>query len=187
MKGMREEPRYFEDALSDFIHEMASAGAIRHLTDAGYSIEQIMDELDYPTPRERVEQTVYRYMTESGILLAKLPIKTETMRRYGLKKPSVKELSNLLQEKIRTNGERSSYVSCPFGMYVKDDTEVLRKQLSCLTRREQEYILGVHWNQNVMYHRLSPRMLEIGKQLAVNSDLELRFYFLETKEIIVFE
>ncbi len=77
---------YFEDALSDFIHEMASAGAIRHLTDAGYSIEQIMDELDYPTPRERVEQTVYRYMTASGILLAKLPIETETMRRYGLKK-----------------------------------------------------------------------------------------------------
>lgn len=182
---MSDEPRYFEDALSDFIHEMASAGAIRHLVDAGYSVEQIMDELDYPTPRERVEQTVYRYMTESGILLAELPVVTEAMRRCVLKAPSIKELSNILQEKIHTNGEENSYVSCPFGMYMQDGTEVLREQLSCLTKREQEYIFGIHWKRDVMYHRLNSRMLEIGKHLAVNSELKIEFYFLKTEDVVV--
>lgn len=182
---MGEEPRYFEDALSDFIHEMTSAGAIRHLVDAGYSVEQIMNTLDYPTPRERVEQTVYRYMTESGILLTRLPMKEEAMRRYNLKHPSIKELSDILREKMDRNGIERSYASCPFGAYGKKDTELLRGQLSCLTSREQEYILGIRWEQKVMYHRLNDPMLEIGKYLAVKSDFEIQFYFLKTEEIVM--
>lgn len=176
---------YFENAMSDFIHEMASAGAIRHLTDAGYSIEQIMKELDYPTPRERVEKTVYRYMEESGILLPGLPIGEESMRQYRLEMPSIKELGNILQEKLHENGVENSYVSCPFGAYYRDRPEILRQQLSCLTSREQEYILGIRWEQDVMYHRLNSRMLEIGKYLAVNSELGIGFYFLKTKEAVL--
>lgn len=187
MKSMGDEPRYFEDAMSDFIHEMASAGAIRHLVDAGYSIEQIMNELDYPTPRGRVEQTVYRYMTESGMLLAGLPSGKETLRQYCLQHPSIKELSHILQEKIHENGVDSSYVSCPFGAYMQADIGLLRKQLSCLTNREQEYIFGIRWEQDVMYHRLNDRMLEIGKYLAVNSDLEVRFCFLTTEEVVMLQ
>lgn len=182
---MSGESGYFENAMSDFIHEMASAGAIRHLTDAGYSIEQIMKELDYPTPRERVEQTVYRHLTESGILLPTLPLGEETMRRYRLKNPSIKELGNILQEKIHENGEENSYVSCPFGAYTQGKPEMLRQQISCLTNREQEYIFGIRWEQDIMYHRLNSRMLEIGKYLAVNSDIEMQFYFLKTKEVII--
>lgn len=181
---MSEEPGYFEDALSDFIHEMASAGAIRHLTDAGYSVEQIMDRLNYPTSRERVEQTVYRHMTESGILLAKLPMEEKDMKQYVLKKPSIRELNNILQEKIHANGEENSYMSCPFGAYMQDDTAMLRKKLFSLTNREQEYIFGIRWEKNLMYHRLNSRMLEIGKQLAVNSELMIQFCFLKTRESI---
>lgn len=184
---MSDEPGYFENAMSDFIHEMASAGAIRHLTDAGYSIEQIMKELDYPTPRERVEQTVYRHMTESGILLPNLPMEKEAMRQCRLKIPSIKELSNILQEKIHENGVENSYVSCPFGAYTQGKSEVLRQQLSCLTNREQEYILGIRWEPEVMYHRLNSRMLEIGKYLAVNSELEMEFYFLKTEEVVLLQ
>lgn len=182
---MGDEPRYFEDAMSDFIHEMASAGAIRHLVDAGYSMEQIMNELDYPTPRGRVEQTIYRYMTESGMLLASLPVGEEAMRQYSLKRPSIKELSNILQEKIQENGVEHSYVSCPFGLYMQGDMAVLQEKISCLTNREQEYILGIRWAQNIMYHRLNARMLEIGKYLAANSDMDIRFYFLKTEEILI--
>lgn len=181
---MGDEPRYFEAALSDFIHEMTSAGAIRHLVDAGYSIEQIMKELDYPTPRGRVEQTVNQYMKESGILLSALPIETETMVQCRLNQPSIKELSNVLQEKIKINGIENSYMSCPFGVYAKSGHDILKQRLSCLTNREQEYILGIPWEQDEMYHRLNDRMLEIGKYLAVNSDLEIRFYFLKAKEVI---
>ena len=148
-------------------------------------MEQIIKELDYPTPRGRIEQTVYRYMTESGILLARLPVKEETMQRYNLKHPSVKELSNILQEKIQENGQTHSYVSCPFGAYMQGDKGLLQKKISCLTGREQEYILGIRWEQDIMYHQLNDRMLEIGKYLAVNSDMEMEFYFLITEEVLI--
>ena len=46
--------RYFEAALSDFVFDVAAGGAIRHLTDRGYSVEQIMRELSYPVPRIKV-------------------------------------------------------------------------------------------------------------------------------------
>ena len=50
--------KYFDEALSDFVHDAASGGAIRHLVDLGYSLTQIMQALSYPTPRERVQKTV---------------------------------------------------------------------------------------------------------------------------------
>ena len=182
---MNDKSGYFEDAMSDFIHEMASAGAIRHLVDAGYSLEQIISKLDYPTSRTRVEQTVNQYMKESGILLSTLPVEAETMAQCRLNQPSIKELGIVLQEKIQKNGIEHSYMSCPFGIYAKSGQGILRQKLSCLTNREQEYILGIPWEQDEMYHRLNDRMLEIGKYLAVNSDIKLQFYFLQTKELIM--
>ena len=35
-------PKYFEAALSDFVFDVAAGGAIRHLVDRGYSVEQMM-------------------------------------------------------------------------------------------------------------------------------------------------
>ena len=60
----------FNRALSDFTHDVASGGAIRHLCDKGYTVSQIMKMLDYPTPRERVEKTFTRHLSESGTLLS---------------------------------------------------------------------------------------------------------------------
>lgn len=60
---------YFQDALSDFVHDAASGRAIRHLVDIGFTTARIMNELDYPTPFEKVQRTVTRYLKETGILL----------------------------------------------------------------------------------------------------------------------
>ncbi len=182
---MTDGPDYFEATLSDFVHEMASAGAIRHLVSKGYSIEQIMDMLDYPTSRTRVEKTVYQYMKESGLLLSDLPVQEADMNRIILHKPSLKEFSACLRERIQSNGEENSYMSCPFGKLRQRDSgkeETLRMLHSCLTGREQEYIMGIPWDQPVMYHRLNDRMLEIGKQLGMHSQIPVQFYFLRTME-----
>lgn len=182
---MTDGPDYFEATLSDFVHEMASAGAIRHLVSKGYSIEQIMDTLDYPTSRTRVEKTVYQYMKESGLLLSDLPVQEADMNLLILHNPSLKEFSAFLRERLQSNGEENSYMSCPFGKLLQKDSgkaETLRMLHFCLTGREQEYIMGIPWDQPVMYHRLNDRMLEIGKQLAVHSKLSIQFYFLSTME-----
>ena len=70
------EQEYFKNALSDFTYEAASGGAIRHLADLGYTVKQIMEKLTYPTPYERVRKTVWKHLTETGIVLTQEPEKS---------------------------------------------------------------------------------------------------------------
>ena len=44
------EQEYFKNALSNFMFEAASGGAIRHLADLGYTVKQISKKLEFPTP-----------------------------------------------------------------------------------------------------------------------------------------
>ena len=56
--------------------------------------------------------------------------------------------------------------------------------LACLTTRERDYLMGIPWKMQIMYHRLNSRMREIGIQMAIYSDTELKFYFVKSKKII---
>lgn len=67
------EELYFRRALSDFAYENASGGAIRHLTDLGYTAAQITERLTFPTPYERVRQAVWKRLLESGVVLLAEP------------------------------------------------------------------------------------------------------------------
>lgn len=64
---------YFKNALSDFTFEAASGAAIRHLADLGYTAKQIMEQLTYPTPYEKVQKTVWEHLVDTGVLLLKEP------------------------------------------------------------------------------------------------------------------
>ena len=181
----KKKPRYFEEALSDFTHDVASGRAIRHLVDLGYTTSQIMQRLDYPTPRTRVEQTVYRYMKENGILLSELPEAQEKRKLLVVEKRTPAALAGCLRALIDKNGEENSYISCPFGTIYRDREVRMQRMLEPLTGREREYILGIPWEMRIMYHRLTSRMTEIGVQLALYSGMEFRFYFLQSNEIVM--
>lgn len=181
----KEKQKYFEEALSDFMHDVASGRAIRHLVESGYTTDQIMQRLDFPTPRERVEQTVYRCMTENGTLLETLPVPEESMETIFLRDEKPEQLSSLLSEYLNMDGEENSYVSCPFGMIRRDRENRLAQMTACLTTREREYLLGIPWKMQLMYHRLNSRMWEISLQMALHSDTKMHFYFLKSGKIIV--
>lgn len=68
-----DEPSYFQSALSSFVTDAACGGAIRHLTDIGYTLDQIVDRLDYPAPREKVQRIMMEYLYESRVLLREEP------------------------------------------------------------------------------------------------------------------
>lgn len=177
-----EKTGYFEAALSDFVFDVAAGGAIRHLVDSGYSVEQIMTQLSYPVPRAKVEKAVYRYMIESGILQSKLPDVNGERHIYFLHEKTREKIPKALVKCIEEYGEENSYMECPFGEWMKTDKKKLEQIISCLSSREQEYILGIRWGENVMYHRLNGRMREIGMKLAVHTEQEWRFCFLAPKQ-----
>ena len=70
---MMSEQEYFKSALSDFTHEAASGGAIRHLADLGYTARQITEKLTYPTPYERVRKTLWKHLIDTGVVLTQEP------------------------------------------------------------------------------------------------------------------
>lgn len=68
-----EEANVFQSALSNFATDVACGGAIRHLTDIGYTLDQIVDRLDYPAPRAKVQRIMMAYLYESRVLLLEEP------------------------------------------------------------------------------------------------------------------
>lgn len=174
--------KYFQDALSDFVYDAASGRAIRHLIDAGYTAAQIMRELDYPTPFEKIQHTVTRYLKETGILLEELPVTPTNLHTIQLNDMPQDELFSLLAQQVASNGEENSYVSCSFGFACKQASSKTVQALSMLTTREQDYLNGIEWEKKIMYHRLNRRMLEIGVQIAMWVD-ETSFYFLKNGDI----
>lgn len=67
------EQEYFKNAMSNFTFEVASGGAIRHLADLGYTVNQIMKQLTFPTPYERVQKTVWEHFLDTGVVLLEEP------------------------------------------------------------------------------------------------------------------
>ena len=66
-------PEYFQTALSSFATDVACGGAIRHLTDIGYTLEQIVARLDYPTPRSKAQRIMMEHLYERRVLLLQEP------------------------------------------------------------------------------------------------------------------
>lgn len=182
---MSEGKDYFNQALSDFMFEVASGGSIRHLVDLGYSVDQIMGKLAFPTPRERVEKAVYKHMTEIGLLLARLPIEEQSFQAVTLQAEHPDQISARFLKLLEQNGEESAYLECPFGKLVKNDPKELERLLSYLNSREQEYLRGIRWERNIMYHRLNSRMREIAAKLVLGGNVEIRCFFLEIKKVLV--
>ncbi|MCM1156277.1 MAG: hypothetical protein NC314_11625 [Roseburia sp.] len=168
---------YFEEALSDFVFDAAAGGAIRHLVDRGFSVEQIMTQLSYPAPRARVEKAVYRHLQESGILMAKLPMEEGRMQALFLQDKNNGKMAEAIAANIAEYGEENSYMECPFGMWRKTGLDKQEQFLSCLSVREREYIAGIRWEYDIMYHRLNDRMREIGMKLVSHTKWEWGFYF----------
>lgn len=100
------ERKYFNEALSNFTYESASGGEIRHLADLGYTVKQIVEHLDFPTPYERVQKTVWEHLHHTGVLMSEEPgsgkqkekaVYVKEYDKYG--KPSFRRVNEMNQEK----------------------------------------------------------------------------------------
>ncbi len=122
------EQEYFKKALSHFTYDIACKGAIQHLADQGYTIKQIIKNLDFPVSYEKVQHTVWEHFCHTGILLSEEPGNgtfnqnatfIKEYDKYG--KPSFRKVVTSVQnepiywrEKIfqeKTDGSLASYLN----------------------------------------------------------------------------
>lgn len=210
--------RYFQKALSDFTYETASGGAIRHLADSGYTVRQIVEKLDFPTPYERVRKAVWEHLLRQGTILLEKPGRSgqkESVRyvreydRYGKasfrrvvvqeegetvtdwsintlgrKEKTAEELSALLRDKREANGQEHAYVSFDFGLELRKDPEQYGAMLSALEEDQKEYVSGLPWEEQRVYHKLNFRGMEILIQLYQAGQYHGECFFLKTGEIL---
>ncbi len=205
-----EKNSYFQDALARFTSEVAAGGAIRHLADIGYTVRQITERLDFPMPYARVQQEVWEYLVRKEVILLAEPgsgVKSGRMSfvreydRFGkasfrqIVEPeeqekivcwkehlaqtgeSVRWLRSLWEE----NGGENSYGSCDFGLL---EGETFKNRMQILDKRQQEYIAGLPWMRQKVYHQLDMRMLEILLKLYEAGMYRGEWFFLRTREKI---
>lgn len=95
------EQSYFRQSLGNFIHDTASGGAIRHLTDLGYTVNRIAEQLSFPTPLARIRREVWARLLETEVIIQEPPgqcgihrQKTEYVREYdACGKPSFRQVA----------------------------------------------------------------------------------------------
>ena len=198
---------YFKLALSNFVFDMASGGAIQHLTNQGYTVKQMIEKLDFPAPYEKVQEAVWKQLLNNGSLLLEEPgsgagqeraeyvMEKDSFGRRSFRKVVIKadktkqihwkevifsrkingKLADYLSKKIKENGENASYISCNFGMKTNRLPDVLDEQ-------QKDYILGLPWPKQIVYHKLDIRMREIVVALYDAGEFQGECYFLKEEE-----
>ncbi|MCI9074003.1 MAG: hypothetical protein HFH80_14660 [Lachnospiraceae bacterium] len=156
------EQTYFQRAMSDFVYDVASGGAIRHLTDLGYTVKQIQEKLDFPTPYERIRSTVWKHLLDTGVIFredqAGVEEKVEYVREYnkygkaGFRRVTVP---------VPPSESREPCILCCFGPLKMKDPERYKKVLGALEREQAEYIEGLPWGAERVFHQPNRRMLDI--------------------------
>ena len=156
------ENKYFNQALSNFVHDMASGEAIRHLADLGYTVEHIVQELDYPTPKERVARTVWDYYVEKGIILLVEPSENPVVEQVTYEKQTGRYGAvHFIEKRKMVDNPIKKYLPCDFGRQRYQDESAFMEKLNLLWKSDREYISGLPWPLKRVYHVADERMSRI--------------------------
>lgn len=159
----------FRQALSDFTFDVASGGAIRHLTDLGYTVKQIQEQLDFPTPIARIQEGVWKRLVDTGVILLEEPLRQEPKEKVNYVREYDSYGKASFRRVVETNPQpetAGAFLVCEFGLLQYRDEEKYRKVLGALDERQAEYIDGLPWPLKKVWHRADERMLEIERRLC---------------------
>lgn len=215
------ENRYFQKALSDFTYEAASGGAIRHLADSGYTVRQIVENLDFPTSYERVQKAVWEHLLRQGTILLERPdrggqkesvryvreydrygkasfrrvavqeegatVKDWRIKILGRREKTTEEMFILLRDKRDANGQEYAFASFDLGLVRRRNPQQYEAMLSALEENQKEYVSGLPWEGQRVYHRLDFQGLAMLIQLYRAGQYQGECFFLKTGEILQIE
>lgn len=163
---MEKKNKYFNQALSNLVHDMASGGAIRHLADSGYTVKQIAEKLSYPTSLEQIGKTVWAYFLETGVIFLEKPPEEPVIEKITYEKEYGKYgRTYFRQKKEQVENPYRNYLPCDFGKRRYQDEEAFQQYLEPLWETDRDYILGLPWPLKTVYHAADERMVRIFDML----------------------
>ncbi|MBO4462268.1 MAG: hypothetical protein IKX99_03210 [Lachnospiraceae bacterium] len=151
----------FNRALSNFTHDVASGGAVRHLADEGYTVPEIAKMLDFPTPVERIAKTVYEHYLNKGIILQDAPNQAKHKEVHYEKVQDAYGKVSFKRVEAEAYEESREYIECSFGKEKYNDIAKYKSKLEKLEPRDREYIDNLPWPITTVYHVADSRMKRI--------------------------
>lgn len=150
----------FNKALSNFVHDVASGGAVRHLAEAGYGISEIAAQLDYPLPKEKIAQIMWEHGLNTGKICLEEPQQTHEKVSFVKEQDAYGKTSFRKVVEVVDNSART-YVKCEYGKALYQKKPEFLAWLERLEPGDREYIQGMPWPLVPVYHELDARMKRI--------------------------
>lgn len=161
--------KMFNKALSNFTYDVASGDAIRHLVDNDYTVRQISEMLDYPTPYNRIQQIVWDYMVQKGDILLENPVdKKQESYEYVREYDEFGHASFRRVKKQCDEKDISDYIVCDFGKLKYQNENAFNDALAKLDSLDKEYIEGIPWPLQTVWCKKTDRINRIYK--TINND-----------------
>lgn len=171
-ENINEKGDIFRKALKNFMFDVASGGAIKHLTDKGFTTKEIKEKLDFPTPENVIMEASWNRLVSKRIILLedpneKLPEQNykyvKVYGKYG--KTSLKRVLIDENENGINDIKKEDYAPINFGVLIYKDQKAFEKSLNVLEERDKDYILGLPWPKKIVYHKMDNRMKRILRKL----------------------
>ena len=156
--------KIFKKALADFTLDFASGDAIRALADKGYSVSEIHKRLDFPTPVERIRDTVWKHFIDTGVILLDAP-SAESKKRVTYEKVQDSLGRTSFKQVVTEDTELKEYVEIDFGKRIYQNKDAFEKSLEVLSPEDRQYILDLPWPLTNVWHVKNERMERILKKL----------------------
>lgn len=153
----------FKSTLSDFISDIAYGDSVRHLAKKGMTINQIANSLTYPAKIADIQSIVWKYYISSGIIRLEKPVDDcaqITQTKYVIDHGSYGRSSYRKVEEVVPGAPRK-YIPCEFGKLLYKDKDAFIKSLEHLSKDDRDYILGLPWPLETVYHINDERMQRI--------------------------
>lgn len=173
-----EQNEIFKTALSNFATDVACGGAIRHLTDIGYTLDQIVDRLDYPAPRAKVQKIMMEYLYESRVLLREEPSEAlfaasdtfvQEQDAYGRR--SMRKIidDSYSQSKLTFVPNSTSMSYCVEERKIRQSTERLWKEIRYMPKQGEKLTVVLHRKCEENGERFSYISCQFGDLRCLNN------------------
>ena len=159
--GMDMQNQYFQQALSKFMIEFAAGNAIRALADQGRTVEEIHERLSFPLSCQAIGELVWGHYLDNGTICLQDPAgqSEKTVTSYEKVQNSYGKVSfQQVKKHVAISGE---YVACDFGRQKYKDPAAFEQSLQALDPKDRDYVLGLPWPLEVVYHRKDERITRI--------------------------
>ena len=153
--------QYFQKALSRFAVEFAAGNAIRALADKGLTVSEIHDMLAYPVPQKTISEMVWAHYLDTCVIFLEDPGSTgeKVVASYEKVQDAYGKISfRQIKKTIPVTGE---YIRCDFGKRLYQDREGFISRLQALDAKDRDYVLGLPWPLQTVYHKKDARMERI--------------------------